>query len=116
MRERFAALFSHLTVLQRTAERERNRDSIAARVDREKSIFMRDRLTGATKADVVLLLEQIESIVVRSVEGDKLLIAIRRIWNDFDLDSDLNDKIEEFDTLKSRIETLKYVEILASQS
>jgi len=116
MRERFAALFSHLTVLQRKAERDRNRDSIAARVDREKSAFMRDRLAGATKADVVLLLEQIESVVDRSVEGDKLLIAIRRIWDDFDLDSDLNDKIEDFDTLKNRIETLKYVEILASQS
>ena len=85
MRGRFTALFSHLTAIQRQAERERERESIAARVDREISLFLRDRLTRATKADIVVLLERIEALVDRSVEGDSLLNGIRRIRKDFDL-------------------------------
>ena len=79
MRTRFAALFVHLTAMQRKAERERDRESIAARVDREKNTFLRDQLSTATKADVVVLLERVEAVVDASVEGDALLTEVRRI-------------------------------------
>ena len=115
MRDRFAALFSHLTAMQRRAERERERESIAARLDREITLFLRDRLQRATKADVVVLLERIESLIDRSYEGDALLIAVRRIRDDFGLDIDLNEQIAEPATLKERIETLKYAEVFAFQ-
>ena len=115
MRDRFKVLFSHLTEMQRKAEHERDRESIAARVDREKSLFLRDRRTGTTKADVAVLLERIESVVDQSIEGDTLLTSTRRIRDDFKLDRDMNDEIEEFETLRERIETLKYAEVHASQ-
>ena len=115
MRSRFMALFSHLTAMQREAERERARESISARVDREKALFLRDRPSGATKADVVVLLERIESVVDQSIEGDKLLTNIRRIRDDFDLDRELSGMIGKYNSLKERIETLKYVELYASQ-
>ena len=115
MRNRFAALFSHLTAMQRKAERERERESITARVDRERTLFLRDRLTTATKADVVVLLERIEAVVDASVEGDALLTGIRRIRDEFDLDRDLNEQISDRSKLRDRIDTLKYAEVLASQ-
>lgn len=115
MQERFAALFSKLTAMQRKAEREREQESIAARVDREKALFLKDRLLTATKADVVVLLERIEAIVDTSVEGDALLTEIRRIRDDLDLNRDLNGPIDNKDSLKDRLERLKYAEVLASQ-
>ena len=115
MQERFGALFSHLTAMQRKASRERERESIAARVDREKSLFVRDRLARATKADIIILLERIESLIDQSIEGDALMIGIRRIRDDFDLDRDLNASIDDPDSLADRIDALKYAEVLASQ-
>ena len=115
MRTRFASLLSELTALQRKAERERELESIAARVDREKQAFSRDWLPSATKADVATLLEKIESVVDSSVEGDVLLNEIRRIRQDFELHQDLGEQIVDKDALKGRLERLKYAELLASQ-
>ena len=63
MRIRFSSLLSELTALQRKAEREREVESIAARVDREQKTFSRDRLPTATKADVATLLEKLSLLL-----------------------------------------------------
>ena len=115
MRTRFTALLSKLTDLQRKAERELEVESIAARVDREKTTFCRDRLPTATKADIAMLLERIESVVDPSVEGDALLTEIRRIRQEFELHQDLSERIADKDALNERLERLKYAELLASQ-
>ena len=115
MLHRFAALFSRLSAMQRKAEREREFESISARVDREKKRFLKDHLSTARKADVGVLLERIESVVDTSVEGDALLNAIRRIRTDLELHRDINSAIEDKDDLRRRLERLKYAEVLASQ-
>ena len=115
MRERFAALFRHLTSMQRDAERERERETISARVDRETSRFIRDVLPTATKADVSMLLERIESLIDRSIEGDSLVIGIRRLKEDLALERNPYERITDRADLESRIEALKYEELLASQ-
>ena len=115
MKRRFASFFRHITSRQRRAERERERDSIAARVDREISLFIRDKLQIATKSDVTVLLERISSVIDTSIEGDALVVAIRRLHDEFSLDRSPNDRIADPDSLRQRIERLKYEEILASQ-
>lgn len=115
MKRRFASLFRHITSRQRSAERERERDSIAARVDREISLFVRDRLPTATKSDVTVLLERISSVIDTSIEGDALMVGIRRLNDDLRLDRSPNDRIADLDSLRQRIERLKYEEVLASQ-
>ena len=115
MRTRFAALFRHLTFRQRSAVRERERDSIAARVDREVSLFIRDKLLAARKSDVTVLLERISSVIDKSIEGDALVVCIRRLGDELNLDMNPNERIVDSDDLKSRIERLKYEEIFASQ-
>ena len=115
MCKRFAALFSHVTAMQRKAERVRERESIGARVDRQKTLFVRDRLATATRADINVLLERIESMVDQAIEGDALLTEIRRIRDEFELDRDQSERIAEPGALKDRLETLKYAEVLASQ-
>ena len=115
MRASFASLFSELTAMQRKAERERNTESIAARVEREKKTFKRDLLPTATKADLLMLLESIESAVDESVEGDALLTEIRRIRQAYELHQDLSDQITDKDGLTERLERLKYAELMSSQ-
>ncbi len=115
MRERFVVLFSHLTAMQRKAERERERESIAARVDREVAIFLRDRLSAVTKVDVVTLIERIEAVIDADAEGDELVRDLRRLRQEFELDRNLSDRISDIPALQARLETLKYAEILASQ-
>ena len=112
---RFAALFSKLTAMQRQAERDQEKDSISSRVNRERAMFLKDRLPTATKADVVMLLERIESVVDISIEGDALLAEIRRIRTDMTLDRDLSCPIEDKDALNIRLDRLVYAETLASQ-
>ena len=113
IRTRFAALFAHLTEMQRKAERERDQESIAARVDRERRMFLRDRHSDATKADVKVLLERIEAVIDPSAEGEDLCAEIRRIRIDLDLGQNLNDPITDLAALRDRLETLKYSEVLA---
>ena len=115
MRARFVALFTKLTAMQRKAEREREQESIADRVDREKALFVSDRLATATKADVIMLLERIEAVIDEFVEGDALLADIRRIREEFELNQNLNEQISDRASLKERLETLKYAEVYASQ-
>ncbi len=115
MRARFAVVFRHLTSMQRVAERERERETISARVDRETSRFIRDVLHTATKADVSILLERIASVIDPSIDGDRLVIEIRRLREELTLDLNPNERIADHDALQSRIETLKYEELLAAQ-
>ena len=116
LQARFAALFSILSAMQRKAEREQEQDSIASRVNREKTLFFQDHPSTATKADVAVLLERIEDVIDISIEGDTLLAEIRRIRDAMELGQDLNTLIEVNDKLKVRLERLRYAEILASQS
>lgn len=115
MWKRFAALFSYLTKMQREAERERARESVGARVEREKSSFLRDHKSTPTRAEVAILLERIESAIDESVEGDALVVDIRRIREELDLDQNLNELVADFDVLKARLEALQYAPLLASQ-
>lgn len=115
VRKRFSALFTRLTSMQRKAERERSRESVAARVDREKTLFLRDQKGTPTKAELAILLERIESAVDDSIEGDALLTEIRRIRDDFELVLDPGARVSDYDDLKERLEALQYAEVLASQ-
>lgn len=112
---RFTSLFTRLTSMQRKAERERSRESVADRVDREKTLFLRDQKGVPTKADVTVLLERIESAVDDSVEGDALLTEIRRIRQDFELVLNASEIVQDYEDLKERLEALQYAEVLASQ-
>lgn len=111
---RFAVLFRHLTERQRQADRDRERRSIERRVKREISQFVGDH-RAPTKMNLKRLLERIEAIVDEDEEGDKLLTDIRRIRDDYQLNRDLNELIDEVDVLKARLKELEYAERRASQ-
>ena len=114
VRDRFATLFRHLTSMQRKADRERDTKTIVGRVERERSRFLRDH-PSPTKADLKVLLERIEAVVDEAEEGDQLLTSIRRLRDGYQLSRDLNQPIQDLEELKSRLQTLQYDELRASQ-
>lgn len=116
MQKRFAALFSHLTKLQRKADREREVASISDRVSQERRMFLRRVTEFTTKADVDVFLERVEDTVDESIEGDQTIENIRRIRRTLELDKDPNNTIEDLDTLKRMVDELQYTDLLASQT
>lgn len=113
---RFATLFTHLTELQRTAERERNVASVASRVDREVQRFFRDHQHAPpTKAQLKVLLENIVGVIDLEVEGDAAMTEVRRISSHYHLDADLSEQITDLADLKERLKGVRYSGIRASQ-
>ena len=113
---RFAALFAHLTILQRGAERERTIASVASRVDREvKRFFLDHQHVPVTKAQLKVLLENIVGVVDVEVEGDAVMTEIRRISSHYDLEADLSEQITDMADLRERLKGVKYSEVRASQ-
>ena len=115
MRDRFVALFSHLTAKQRKAEREREQESLKDRLGREILRFQRDHLeTTPTRADVKVLLDRMRSVVDDlTEEGDLYLDNIRGIRNRFGLYEDLKEPISDKDDLYPQLKALKYAEPIA---
>ena len=117
MRERFAALFSHLAPILNEAWREREGDSIAQRFDRDIKRFVSDyERKPPTRADLVALLDRLVDTIDDSIEGDEMLAAIRQLRLELELDRDQHLPIDNMDELKSRLESMKYTEVRASQS
>ena len=95
---------------------EREGDSIAQRFDRDIKRFISDyerRLP--TRADLVALLDRLVDTIDDSIEGDEMLAAIRQLRLELELERDQHLPIDNMDELKSRLESMKYAEVRASQ-
>ena len=115
MKSRFAVLSRELTTKQRQAELDLERESISWRIRREIGRFLEDTLRTATRADVSVLCERIESIIDASVEGNAVAAELRRIRHDFDLDRDRHLQVADREALEERLKALKHAGVLASQ-
>lgn len=117
MRDRFAALFSHLNPILNEAWRERQGDSIAQRFDRDIKRFVSDyERRPPTRADLVALLDRLVDTIDDSIEGAPMLAAIRQLRLELELDRDQHLPITDIEELKERLESMKYAEVRASQS
>lgn len=117
MRNRFAALFASLTPILDEAWRERQGDSIAQRFDRDVERFLRDYdHRQPTRADLSALLDRLVDTIDDSIEGEEMLASIRLLRLELELDRDQHLPIDDMNDLKSRLTSMKYAEMRASQS
>ena len=117
MRDRFAALFSHLNPLLNEAWREREGESIAQRFDRDIKRFVSDyERRPPTRADLAALLDRLVDTIDDSIEGDGMLTAIRQLRLELELDRDQHLPVADMEKVKGRLESMKYTEVRASQS
>jgi len=113
--DNFACLISRVGELQRSAERQRAQSRVGARVDRLGAAFLKDHPTSATRAEVRVLLEDIEAGLDQTLEADYVYVEIRRIREEFKLGEDLAQSVSEYSALRTQLGGLQYRGVLASQ-
>lgn len=115
MAKNFAALFTRIGELQRSAERDRAYGKVESRVERLKTAFLQDHSDGATHADLKLFLEDVEARLDGSLASDRLLLEVRRMREEHLSSHELAGELEDFSSVCAQIEALQYVGVLTSE-
>lgn len=112
----FSLLFRRLGEMQRKAIRERDSVSLAQRLERARSSFLRDNQLEAKKERALLLIEDLEHALDHSRESDQTKLELQALVRDFDLKSDPAKLIHDYESFKSRLERIKYTGRIISQT
>jgi hypothetical protein len=110
------ALFRRLRRMQRDAERELTADRVSARVNRAKNAFLQDRADSARREHAVVLFEEIERALDNSAEADAIRLELQALRRDFKIDEDPAQAIEDYRQFRERLEQMRYVARLSTQS
>lgn len=105
----FQVLFREINKAQRSALRDSTRERITKTLNRLRRSFLKDHPSGARRMEVQALLEEIEAqLVDTSIEAELIRKTIREIRSDFHLTEEPVTQVEDFGTLKKRLEALAY--------
>lgn len=111
----FRALFQVLGQMKRNASRDAAREKAGTKIKRAKRGFFLDHPEGATREQVILLLEDIASSLDDSTSAEELEARLRAIRRKHELDNELTQPIENYAELRSDLEALVYVETQEAQ-
>ena len=111
----FKLLFRKINMMQREAERELAESSISQIIKRKKNAFLRDNHYEAKKEDAYVFLADLESILDDSYESDCTKVAINQLRRDYELNTDLNQLINDYPSFKAKIENVAYEGLYQSQ-
>lgn len=111
----FRLLFRRLAHMQRLATRDYRTEKMGSRIRRAKHSFLLDHPGGATREDANLLLEEIDTVLDKSLDSEELRLEMRRLAERFDLDHDITESVEKYEDFKDALTTLAYQARLDSQ-
>lgn len=109
-------LFGRIRAMQRKAERDLAEVRVSARVDREKTAFLRDHPQGASREQGYLLMEAIDNALDDSAEADAIRAALQGIRRDFGIERGSTEAIANFSAFADRLDRLRYAERQATQA
>jgi hypothetical protein len=109
-------LFRRVRQMQRETERELTAERVSARVNRAKGAFLQDRVSSAKREHAFVLFEEIEGALDNSAESDEIRIELQALRRDFKIDDDPSESIEDYGQFRERLERMRYVARLATQS
>jgi hypothetical protein len=101
--------------MRRQALREHNVERVSKRVKREKNSFLKDHPFEARRSDVLLLFEDICTVLKETSESDEIRFEIARLRREFKIDEDVTELVDEYEKFKQRLEHLTYVGVLSAQ-
>lgn len=104
----FEVLFGHINTAKRAAERKNTRERTSKTMNRLRKNFLKDHPTGAARRDVQTLLEDVLAQLDMSSEAEKIRGGVRLMRADFLVDADVSLPVDDYDTLKQRLEALTY--------
>lgn len=104
----FHVLFEALGTMQRQAVREFTADKTGTKIKRLKDHFLLDRQHGATRAQVTVLLEEVEATLDNSSDADSVRNHILRIKRMYQLDDKPGSAISDYAAFKEELARLTY--------
>jgi hypothetical protein len=104
----FHTLFEVLGRMQRQAVREFTADKTGTKIKRLKDDFLLDRQHGATKAQVTVLLEEVEATLDNSIDADNVRNYLLRIKRIYELDDKPGSAIADYQSFKEELARLAY--------
>jgi hypothetical protein len=111
-----AKLFRRLGSMTRAATRELAVVTLSQRIDRAKNSFIKDNPVRAKRERALVLLEELEGVLDDSREGDVTKVSLQELRRDFDLENDVTKDVDDYETFLARLEHIKYVPRIVSQS
>lgn len=112
----FHILFREINKRQRSALRDNARERITKTLNRLRHSFLRDHPTTARRREVDAFLEDVEAqLIDTSPEAELIRKTVREIRNDFKLEEEPATMVEDFEALKSKLESLVYENVRYSQ-
>jgi predicted ATP-dependent endonuclease of OLD family len=107
----FKILFRRLDKMKSRAELDRTREKSSTKISDHVERFTSNYPRHATKGEVVKFLEQLEALVSKdeSFDGDSIGKGIEDIRRKFDLTSNFESLIENFEEFKSDLKHLKHI-------
>lgn len=104
----FRVLFTELGRMQRDAMREFTADKTGTKVKRLKNAFLLDHPQTATKAQVIMLLEEVAASLDNSADADHLRNEMVSIKRDHQLDGRPSDAIADYPAFRDALSRLAY--------
>jgi predicted ATPase len=110
------ALFGKVNKMRREAERDTRGERVSSRVERTKRSFLLDHPSAASREQAAILLEDIEVALNVGLESDSIRNEVQRLRREFALEIDLTEPVEQYESIKERLESIRYAGVLASQA
>lgn len=104
----FHVLFETLGMMQRQAVREFTADKTGTKIKGLKDHFLLDRQHGATRAQVTVLLEEVEATLDNSSDADSVRNHILRIKRTYQLDDKPGSAIADYTAFKEELARFTY--------
>ena len=115
LQRNFGQLISHLARLLRGANEREEERRLNNKLNRTISAFLDDYPTPTTREHARLLIEQLQTSVEDSPDGDRVNLQAARLKREFNLEENLNDPIERYDEFCKQVKALQYEERLSKQ-
>lgn len=113
----FSTLFGEINLRQRAANRRNSRERFTSALKRLRSAFLADHPHNARKTEVQAFLEDVESqLSDTSDETESIRAVIRRIRHDHSLATDPSTLIDNFEGLRTQIESMTYGAVRQAQN
>lgn len=111
----FRSLFRVLGERQRRSNRREAIEKNAVKIRRVVKRFFQDHPQSSSRAEALLLIEEIDSRVTASPYSDDLKVELNRLRREFELGVDESREVSNFETMKAAFEGLPHFEQKRSQ-
>jgi hypothetical protein len=113
----FKILFRELDRKKSLAELERTREKASQKIRDIEESFFTNHPNNAYREDVVVFLDKLEALLIMddSFDSDEIRKGIGSIRNDYKLNINLGERVDNYEHFKHEVQRLKYLGKLASQ-